>query len=147
MKKAFVIFTFVWIFALIPLYRKYLIQGGQMKEDTIWFRQMWLFYCRNLHVWDTESVEWRGGCHRSMPEALSKGDLSLQTSLDLDGDGYTNVEEYLNRTNPIKKDLRYKSIYLGNTTEARGYRVTKMLPQMLNLPLSILKQYRFFVKI
>ncbi|MHC4535544.1 MAG: hypothetical protein ACYS6K_16455 [Planctomycetota bacterium] len=59
--------------ALIPLYRKYLIQGGQMKEDTIWFRQMWLFYCRNLHVWDSEPVEWRGGCHRSMPEALSKG--------------------------------------------------------------------------
>ncbi|MCP4613942.1 MAG: hypothetical protein GY845_35085 [Planctomycetes bacterium] len=59
--------------ALIPLYRKYLIQGGLMKEDTIWFRQMWLFYCRNLHVWDTEPIEWRGGCHRSMPEALSKG--------------------------------------------------------------------------
>ncbi|MCP4613945.1 MAG: pectate lyase [Planctomycetes bacterium] len=33
-----------------------------------------------------------------------KGDLSLQSSQDLDGDGYTNVEEYLNRTNPIKKE-------------------------------------------
>jgi pectate lyase len=32
-----------------------------------------------------------------------KGDLSLQSSQDLDGDGYTNVEEYLNQTNPIKK--------------------------------------------
>ncbi|MHC4725410.1 MAG: pectate lyase family protein [Planctomycetota bacterium] len=33
-----------------------------------------------------------------------KGDLSLQGSLDLDSDGYTNVEEYLNQTNPIKND-------------------------------------------
>ncbi len=31
-------------------------------------------------------------------------DLSLQSSLDLDSDGYTNVEEYLNQTNPIKND-------------------------------------------
>lgn len=33
-----------------------------------------------------------------------KGDLSLQNSLDLDGDGYTNVEEYLNQTNPTKNE-------------------------------------------
>jgi len=33
-----------------------------------------------------------------------KGDLSLQSSLDLDSDGYTNVEECLNQTNPIKND-------------------------------------------
>jgi pectate lyase len=33
-----------------------------------------------------------------------KGDLSLPSSLDLDGDGYTNVEEYLNQTNPTKTD-------------------------------------------
>jgi pectate lyase len=32
------------------------------------------------------------------------GDLSLQSSEDLDSDGYTNVEEYLNQTNPIKND-------------------------------------------
>jgi len=32
-----------------------------------------------------------------------KGDLSLQSSQDLDSDGYTNVEEYLNQTNPNKK--------------------------------------------
>ena len=31
-------------------------------------------------------------------------DLSLQSSLDLDSDGYTNVEEYLNQTNPTKND-------------------------------------------
>jgi len=30
------------------------------------------------------------------------GDLSLQSSLDLDRDGYTNIEEYLNQTNPTK---------------------------------------------
>ena len=59
--------------ALIPLYRKYLIQGGAMKADADWFREMWLYYCRNLHVWDTEPVEWRGGCHRSMPEGYAKG--------------------------------------------------------------------------
>ncbi len=32
------------------------------------------------------------------------GDLSLQSFLDLDGDGYTNVEEYLNQTDPTKDD-------------------------------------------
>ena len=32
------------------------------------------------------------------------GDLSLQNSLDLDNDGYTNVEEYLNQTNPTKNE-------------------------------------------
>jgi len=31
------------------------------------------------------------------------GDLSLQGTLDSDGDGYTNVEEYLNQTNPNKE--------------------------------------------
>lgn len=59
--------------ALIPLYRRYLIQGGALKPDAAWFREMWLCYCRNLHVWDSEPVEWRGGCHRSMPEAYAKG--------------------------------------------------------------------------
>ena len=44
-----------------------------MTGDEIWFREMWLTYCRNLHVWDSEHVEWRGGCHRSMPEAFAKG--------------------------------------------------------------------------
>lgn len=32
------------------------------------------------------------------------GDLSLQGSSDSDGDGYTNVEEYLNQTNPMKNE-------------------------------------------
>ena len=59
--------------ALIPLYRQYLVQGGAMKADAEWFRDMWLCYCRNLHVWDSEPVEWRGGCHRSMPEGYAKG--------------------------------------------------------------------------
>lgn len=59
--------------ALIPIYRKYLIEGGIMEEDADWFREMWLCYCRNLHVWDSEPVEWRGGCHRSMPEGYAKG--------------------------------------------------------------------------
>jgi len=58
--------------ALIPLYRKHLISGGAMKADAEWFREMWLCYCRNLHVWDSEPVEWRGGCHRSVPEAYAK---------------------------------------------------------------------------
>jgi pectate lyase len=33
-----------------------------------------------------------------------KGDLSLQSSSDLDSDGYTNVEEYLNQTDPTKNE-------------------------------------------
>ncbi|HOX40508.1 MAG TPA: hypothetical protein PL033_21220 [Candidatus Brocadiia bacterium] len=59
--------------AFIPLYRKHLIAGGLMTEDEAWFRELWLFYCRNMHVWGTKPIEWRGGCHRAMPEALSKG--------------------------------------------------------------------------
>ena len=58
---------------LIPLYRRCLIDGGAMAADADWFREMWLYYCRNLHVWDSEPTEWRGACHRSMPEAYSKG--------------------------------------------------------------------------
>ena len=63
---------FEWPAASIPLYRKYLLEGGLLREDDAWFREMWLFYCRNLHVWDSEPTDWRGGCHRSMPEGLSK---------------------------------------------------------------------------
>ncbi len=59
--------------ALIPLYRQHLISSGAMKADVDWFRELWLYYCRNLHVWDSEPVDWRGGCHRSMPEAYAKG--------------------------------------------------------------------------
>lgn len=57
----------------IPLYRKQLIAGGLMKEDDAWFRDLWLDYCRHVHVWGTKPIEWRGGCHRSVPEALAKG--------------------------------------------------------------------------
>ncbi|MBM3823871.1 MAG: hypothetical protein FJ404_13470 [Verrucomicrobia bacterium] len=57
----------------IPLYRKHLIAGGLMKEDDAWFRDLWVDYCRNVHVWGTKPIEWRGGCHRSVPEALMKG--------------------------------------------------------------------------
>ncbi len=57
----------------IPLYRKHLIAGGLMKDDDAWFRDLWLDFCRNIHVWGSKPVEWRGGCHRSMPEALMKG--------------------------------------------------------------------------
>ncbi|MCA9189044.1 MAG: hypothetical protein KDA99_25645 [Planctomycetales bacterium] len=67
----------VWQFehpsALIPLYRQRLMANGAMQADEVWFRELWLYYCRNLHVWDSEPVEWRGGCHRSMPEAYAKG--------------------------------------------------------------------------
>ncbi|HIG29293.1 MAG TPA: pectate lyase [Verrucomicrobiales bacterium] len=31
------------------------------------------------------------------------GDLALHSTLDSDGDGYTNIEEYLNKTNPNKE--------------------------------------------
>ncbi|MFM7207250.1 MAG: hypothetical protein ACKO4T_11355 [Planctomycetaceae bacterium] len=58
---------------LIPLYRQFLVAGGAMEADAPWFREMWLYYCRHVHVWDTAPVEWRGGCHRSMPEAYAKG--------------------------------------------------------------------------
>lgn len=59
--------------AFLPVYRKHLIAGGLMTPDEPWFKELWLYYCRNLHVWGTKPVEWRGPCHRSMPEALAKG--------------------------------------------------------------------------
>jgi len=59
--------------AFLPLYRKYLVAGGLMTEDSPLFKEIWLYYCRNLHVWSTKPIEWRGGCHRSLPEALAKG--------------------------------------------------------------------------
>ena len=61
----------------IPLYRKYLLAGGLMQEDDAWFRELWLDYCRHLHVWGTKPTEWRGGCHRAVPEALAKGLAAL----------------------------------------------------------------------
>ena len=44
-----------------------------------------------------------------MPDAWERpftatGDLSLESAQDADGDGYTNVEEHLNGTNPIEGD-------------------------------------------
>ena len=59
--------------AFLPLYRKYLIDGGLMAPESSWFRELWLYYCRHLHVWNSKPIEWRGPCHRSMPEALAKG--------------------------------------------------------------------------
>lgn len=44
-----------------------------MTAEEPWFRELFLYYCRNLHVWGSKPVEWRGPCHRSMPEALAKG--------------------------------------------------------------------------
>ena len=77
MKKMIAQRKWFWQFehpaALIPLYRKHLIAGGAIEADAAWFRDLWLCYCRNLHVWDSEPVEWRGGCHRSIPEAYAKG--------------------------------------------------------------------------
>jgi len=64
---------FEWPVTALPLYRKYLRAGGLLQDSDTWFREMWLYYCRNLHVWDSEETEWRGGCHRSMPEGISKG--------------------------------------------------------------------------
>ena len=59
--------------AFLPLYRKHLIEGGLMSPESSWFRELWLYYCRHLHVWNSVPIEWRGPCHRSMPEALAKG--------------------------------------------------------------------------
>ena len=59
--------------AYIPLYRNCLLQEGMLKPGDAWFREMWLYYCRNLHVWNNPAIEWRGSCHRSIPEAISKG--------------------------------------------------------------------------
>ncbi len=57
---------------VLPMYRKYLIQGGAIDEDAEWFKNLVLHYSRNLHVWSSEPIEWRGGCHRSMPEGTIK---------------------------------------------------------------------------
>ena len=57
---------------VLPMYRKYLIQGGAIDEEAEWFKDLVLYYSRNLHVWSSEPIEWRGGCHRSMPEGTIK---------------------------------------------------------------------------
>lgn len=57
--------------AFIPVYRKHLLDGGLITPNEAWFRELWLDYCRHLHVWGSEPIEWRGPCHRSMPEALA----------------------------------------------------------------------------
>ena len=66
------LWDFEWPAGMIPLYRKHLTEGDLMRADAVWFREMWLYYCRNLHVWGSPETEWRGGCHRSMPEGLSR---------------------------------------------------------------------------
>ena len=66
------IWDFEWPAVLFPLYRQHLMEGNLMKANTPWFKDLVLCYCRNLHVWAEEPIEWRGGCHRSMPEGSIK---------------------------------------------------------------------------
>ena len=66
------IWDFEWPAVLFPLYRQYLMDGGIIEAKTPWFKDLVLYYCRNLHVWSEEPIEWRGGCHRSMPEGTIK---------------------------------------------------------------------------
>ena len=66
------IWDFEWPAVLFPLYRQYLMEGNIIEANTPWFKDLVLYYCRNLHVWAEEPIEWRGGCHRSMPEGTVK---------------------------------------------------------------------------
>ncbi|MGA1015767.1 MAG: hypothetical protein ACO3VS_11535, partial [Limisphaerales bacterium] len=66
------IWDFEWPAVLFPLYRQHLMEGHFLEADTTWFKDLVLYYCRNLHVWAEEPIEWRGGCHRSMPEGTIK---------------------------------------------------------------------------
>ena len=66
------IWDFEWPAVLFPLYRQHLMEGNLMEANTPWFKDLVLYYCRNLHVWAEEPIEWRGGCHRSMPEGTIK---------------------------------------------------------------------------
>jgi hypothetical protein len=70
--------------AFLPVYRKHLIAGGLMTPDGPWFRELWLYYCRNLHVWGTKPIEWRGPCHRSMSAALAGASAIQVVRDDLD---------------------------------------------------------------
>jgi hypothetical protein len=60
--------------AFLPLYHRYLIEGGLLdeKRDT-WFRDMFLYYARNLHVWNDPSTFWRGPCHRTQSDGVVHG--------------------------------------------------------------------------
>jgi hypothetical protein len=96
----------------IPLYRKHLIAGGLMKKDEVWFRELWLDYCRNVHVWGTKPTEWRGGCHRSVPEALMKG-LAAQWYPDIPEAAHwkryaeLGVEDFWRRKELAQNDTGY----------------------------------------
>ena len=60
--------------ATIPLYRRYLIQGGLLDpEKDLWFKEMFLYYVRTLHVWGSPDTFWRGPCHRAQPEGIMRG--------------------------------------------------------------------------
>jgi len=41
-------------------------------DDEVWFREVFLFLCRTVHVWGTEPTFWRGPMHRSTGEAIMK---------------------------------------------------------------------------
>ena len=98
--------------ALIPLYRKHLMAGGAMDADATWFREMWLCYCRNLHVWDSKPVEWRGGCHRSMPEGYAKGRAAEWYPEIPEAEHWANYSRWVFRYFWTTKDAPQKNVLL-----------------------------------
>ncbi|MGD0090300.1 MAG: hypothetical protein ABSE73_10305 [Planctomycetota bacterium] len=57
----------------LGLYERYLSRGGLLdRNKDAWFREMVLFMARNLHVWGTKPIEWRGPMHRAQCEGVMK---------------------------------------------------------------------------
>jgi|GEM_PF-389402 len=67
--------------AYLPLYRSTLIAAGQLNEPTdTWFRDIYLYYVRTLHVWGdandgeiAKATFWRGTTHRVQGEGVAFG--------------------------------------------------------------------------
>jgi len=58
----------------LGIYERYLSRGGLLDRNKDgWFREMVLFMARNIHVWGTKPIEWRGPMHRAQCEGVMKG--------------------------------------------------------------------------
>lgn len=58
---------------LLCLYRKVFREHNDWSaDDEQWFKGLYVFMCRTVHVWDTPPDYWRGPMHRSTGEAIMK---------------------------------------------------------------------------
>jgi hypothetical protein len=58
---------------LLCMYRKVFKQHNDWSaDDEKWFKDLYVFMCRTVHVWGTPPDHWRGPMHRATGEAIMK---------------------------------------------------------------------------